>query len=335
MPYGETLMELSDRLYNNPYQYNGKELDSQTGYYYYGARYYDPQRSFWLSVDPLVEVTMSPYAYTWNDPVNYADPTGMMGERIGEPGGPNTNKTYDGGVIEEVIIKARRRTKESSRNDPPGNMLSRFRERTSNWVQRTIREPVSNWLDNNTRNIFTLDAAGQARMDDLRSQTSAYMRNTVGDGIRWGAEHGLIGSGMGTGHVGAFEINVDLMGGKYSRLKNYINFDIEAEKGIKDVVSNFGKYFSKGSVDNIVANNPQATFLNEVYSSLAKGGRITVRGTITNKYFKAIWNGKADGLEGYRILKRVENVSKSGMFQSDGITPIKGNVNQIILQKRW
>ncbi|WP_426479164.1 hypothetical protein ACP3T3_06855 [Chryseobacterium sp. CBSDS_008] len=30
---------------------------------------------------------MSPYAYTWNDPVNYTDPTGMMGKRIGEPGG--------------------------------------------------------------------------------------------------------------------------------------------------------------------------------------------------------------------------------------------------------
>ncbi|SEH33966.1 hypothetical protein SAMN05421593_2529 [Chryseobacterium culicis] len=41
---------------------------------------------------------------------------------------------------------------------------------------------------------------------------TGYMRSNVGGGIRWGAEHGLIGSGMGTGHVGAFEINVDLMG---------------------------------------------------------------------------------------------------------------------------
>ena len=31
---------------------------------------------------------MSPYSYTWNDPVNYTDPTGMIGERIGDPGGP-------------------------------------------------------------------------------------------------------------------------------------------------------------------------------------------------------------------------------------------------------
>lgn len=37
---------------------------------------------------------MSPYAYTWNDPVNYTDPTGMMGERIGEPGGKNADSFW-------------------------------------------------------------------------------------------------------------------------------------------------------------------------------------------------------------------------------------------------
>ncbi|PIF45760.1 RHS repeat-associated protein [Chryseobacterium sp. 52] len=219
--------------------------------------------------------------------------------------------------------------------DPPGNSLSRFREKTANWVQNNIREPLSGWFDNNTRNTFVLDAQGQARMDDMRSQMSAHMQASVGGAIRSGAQYGIVGSGMGTGLVGAFEINVDLMGGRYSKLKNYVNFDIAAEKGIKDVVSNFGRYFSKGSVDNIVANNPQAEFLTDVYSSLAKGGRVTVRGTITNKFFKAIWNGKADGLNGYRVLNRVENVSKNGMFQTNGTTPIKGDVHQIILQKKW
>jgi RHS repeat-associated protein len=86
MPYGEMLMDLSNQDYNNPYKYNGKELDMATGYYYYGARYYDPKRSFWLSVDPLADITVSPYAYVWNDPVNFADPTGMMGERVGGKG---------------------------------------------------------------------------------------------------------------------------------------------------------------------------------------------------------------------------------------------------------
>ncbi len=86
-------MENTDFNYNNPYKYNAKEFDMATGYYYYGARYYDPKRSLWLSVDPLEEITNSPYAYVWNDPVNFAGPTGLIGERVGGPGdGPKTVK---------------------------------------------------------------------------------------------------------------------------------------------------------------------------------------------------------------------------------------------------
>src|SRR5574344_1939219 len=37
------------------YLFNGKELDQETGYYYYGARYYDPSSTLFLGVDPLAE----------------------------------------------------------------------------------------------------------------------------------------------------------------------------------------------------------------------------------------------------------------------------------------
>ncbi|MFY1047330.1 RHS repeat domain-containing protein [Chryseobacterium sp. GP-SGM7] len=96
MPYGEMLMENTNFSYDNPYKYNAKEFDASTGYYYYGARYYDPKRSFWLSVDPLAEITNSPYAYVWNDPVNFADPTGMMGERVGgnDPCDPPAKRSF-------------------------------------------------------------------------------------------------------------------------------------------------------------------------------------------------------------------------------------------------
>ncbi|WP_374541771.1 RHS repeat-associated core domain-containing protein [Flavobacterium sp.] len=46
--------------YTNRYKFNGKELDEETGFYYYGARYYNPKFSIWLSVDPLAEIM--PYA---------------------------------------------------------------------------------------------------------------------------------------------------------------------------------------------------------------------------------------------------------------------------------
>ncbi|KMQ59627.1 hypothetical protein ACM40_15960 [Chryseobacterium sp. BLS98] len=87
--------------------------------------------------------------------------------------------------------------------DPPGSKL-KLSERTSNWVQENIRGPLSGWLDTHTRNAFVLEGADKARMDDLRGQMTDYMRLNVGGGIKWGAEHGLVGSGMGTGLVGAF-----------------------------------------------------------------------------------------------------------------------------------
>jgi len=46
-------------------------LDSETGLYYYGNRYYDPKVSIWLGVDPLAEKypSISPYVYVANNPV--------------------------------------------------------------------------------------------------------------------------------------------------------------------------------------------------------------------------------------------------------------------------
>ncbi|MBO4588642.1 MAG: hypothetical protein J5711_07095 [Bacteroidales bacterium] len=57
---------------------SGKEKDSETGYYYFGARYYNSDLSLWLSVDPMADKypSLSPYNYcAWN-PVKLVDPDG-------------------------------------------------------------------------------------------------------------------------------------------------------------------------------------------------------------------------------------------------------------------
>ncbi len=67
-----------------PFKFNGKELDDETGNYYYGARYYNPKWSIWISVDPLAEKTMDPlaektmdpYGYCYNNPIRLIDPDG-------------------------------------------------------------------------------------------------------------------------------------------------------------------------------------------------------------------------------------------------------------------
>ena len=77
LPFGEVFAE-QHIGWESPYKFNAKELDAETGIYYYGARYYDPKVSTWLSVDPLLEefTGSSPYVYCENNPVIYMDPDG-------------------------------------------------------------------------------------------------------------------------------------------------------------------------------------------------------------------------------------------------------------------
>ena len=65
--------------FSSRYKFNAKELDQETGWYYYGARYYDPSVSQWLSIDPLLEKypAFNPYNYTMNNPIMLVDFDGL------------------------------------------------------------------------------------------------------------------------------------------------------------------------------------------------------------------------------------------------------------------
>ncbi len=76
-PYGELWVEeVSEPVSKTPFRFTGKEMDEETGLYYYGARYMNPRTSLWISVDPAMD-GMNWYGYcAWN-PVKYTDPTGL------------------------------------------------------------------------------------------------------------------------------------------------------------------------------------------------------------------------------------------------------------------
>ena len=61
-----------------PYKFNGKEMDAETGLYYYGARYMNPVTSLWYGVDPLAEkyVSTGCYVYCIDNPIRLIDPDG-------------------------------------------------------------------------------------------------------------------------------------------------------------------------------------------------------------------------------------------------------------------
>jgi RHS repeat-associated protein len=64
-----------------PVRYAGYYFDYQTSLYKVGLRYYDPALGRWTQRDPLDqpldEHGWNPYTYTGNDPINFADPSGM------------------------------------------------------------------------------------------------------------------------------------------------------------------------------------------------------------------------------------------------------------------
>ena len=79
VPFGEVFVEERNNIWNTPYLFNAKEFDEETGLYYYGARYYDPRLSLWLTIDPKEEKysNVSTYCYVISNPLKYTDPTGM------------------------------------------------------------------------------------------------------------------------------------------------------------------------------------------------------------------------------------------------------------------
>jgi RHS repeat-associated protein len=105
-PYGEVWIERKGAVSNLDisYRFTGKERDSETGLYYYGARYLDGKTGRWLSTDPALGeyvpsapvneearrrngnlpgmggvynlVNLHVYHYAGNNPVKYTDPDG-------------------------------------------------------------------------------------------------------------------------------------------------------------------------------------------------------------------------------------------------------------------
>ncbi len=80
LPYGELFVsQRNTDEFDSRYKFTAKELDNETSYTYFGARYYDSDLSSWLSVDPLSDKypSTSAYMYCSGNPVKLIDPNGM------------------------------------------------------------------------------------------------------------------------------------------------------------------------------------------------------------------------------------------------------------------
>ena len=80
LPYGEEWTEYNemqrpDSLSLGQYRFNGKERDPESGFLYYGQRYYGISYiPMWLSLDPMLDKYpgISPYHYCHWNPISFS-----------------------------------------------------------------------------------------------------------------------------------------------------------------------------------------------------------------------------------------------------------------------
>jgi RHS repeat-associated protein len=105
----------------NPWRFQGRRFDPETGFYYFRHRYLDPARGRFVSRDPLglwgdPGNLGNPYAFCGNDPVNCADPLGLRWN-IGPLSIPTSTKEFE--------------------EDAEG---------VRDWIERKIEKPSERWF---------------------------------------------------------------------------------------------------------------------------------------------------------------------------------------------
>jgi RHS repeat-associated protein len=168
--------------------FNAKELDEETGLYYYGARYYDPRTSIWLSADPLAEKypNKTPYHYCSNNPVNLVDPDGKD-DYLNTKG----KKVYNDGegdgirLIDDAVLKQQKKEVDNQMK----GMKFESKDAKNNYKQQQLRLRLRNGTTDNNPNsrvIRILDnevagtPAGSNTLDYIYSLTNDRSRNPGG-----------------------------------------------------------------------------------------------------------------------------------------------------------
>lgn len=104
-PFGELLEESGPQANRLRHRFSTKPEDSETGFVYYGYRFYDPETGRWPSRDPIEEAGgFNLYAMVGNDPVNELDYLGMADltflylTEIEPPRVTHLGLTFNGGI---------------------------------------------------------------------------------------------------------------------------------------------------------------------------------------------------------------------------------------------
>ena len=240
-PFGTAFADKYDNGTNQPYKYNGKELDGmhQLNLYDYSARYYESAIGRFISVDPHAEgyYSWSPYAYVGNNPLKYIDPTGMDWYIFNLDNGGNYSQKIEQGGTHRMAVMSYEMTKDGHEytkitfvdfNDPDvdaksidNGEITRFEMLSDATVDRIMNASGvrSDAARNSPWSYAKNEAGGKMDYGHYRSlsKNTFYVRDNtaynVGDigNYLWGMGMAELGFNLGTAKMGA-HINNALWG---------------------------------------------------------------------------------------------------------------------------
>jgi RHS repeat-associated protein len=124
-PFGRTQTANPQAAFKVSNQFTGQVKDEETGLYYYGARYYDPELGRFIQADTIIPDLGNPqsynrYAYVLNNPLKYVDPDGH-GPKEWFYSGVN----FAGGAVVGVL-SVLNPVPVQFRNDPPPSTTAEY-----------------------------------------------------------------------------------------------------------------------------------------------------------------------------------------------------------------
>ena len=233
--------------------FTGKERDSETGFSYFGARYYDSDlMTGWLSVDPMADKypNLSPYAYcAWN-PVKLVDPDGeeltdfkdkngniinhiedgqnVSYKLVGEGG--NEYFKYESGDITNLDYQTALVIQEQQNYNMGNPSLRQTPEGQTfcNFATQNIQKAVESIPGNN--NVYTTGRAND--MSKAIALSGNYFEVSKDDALDYANQGRLVISSWinpngGSGHVATLSVGTNIKeGGEYANIgpKKYSGF---------------------------------------------------------------------------------------------------------------
>jgi RHS repeat-associated protein len=328
--------------------YSGEQFDSKIGQQYLRQRYYDPSTGRFNRLDPFFGNLSDPqtfhkYLYTHANPVNGIDPSGNMtvgmaisigiqvGMRAAQFGaiGAATGAVF-GGIFggldawaggNDVWTGITQGAKHGALFGLAfGAYLGAGPLLLSGGALMAIKIALVGYagVTTTTHGVITADNSLQAGI-----------RLTAGALMIWRILS-----------MPTVPVKIELFGGKTGQIKDHINMDIIAEKGIQTDLTQ--PIPLPANVSEIVANNPYLSsgnimnWLPNAAEVLKPGGRLIINGTKNNKYA----NPTASQAEqcGLRIVEVKENLAPEyqdlTFHFTDGTIIPQTSVRTIILEKK-